>query len=136
MEDLYLTQTRVLDRPGWSRTLLTRFLGEPDKRKKVYRRSIPLALYSISRVDQAEASPEFQAAQAALSKRKEAAESAVYTKKSKLLEAVQSMPINVQVYPIDQVRKKAIITTLVDLILKWIFTRQAPTILNFLTGSL
>jgi hypothetical protein len=42
-----LTQTGLLERAGWSRTLLKNLMKEPDLRKKVYGRSIPCSLYSM-----------------------------------------------------------------------------------------
>jgi hypothetical protein len=108
MEESLLTRTSVIQRPGWSLTLVVRLLGEPDQRKKVFGRSTPLALYSLHRVEQAEASEAFLTAQAALSKRKASAERAVATKKAKLLEAVRSMRIHVRSMPLDRVRKSAV----------------------------
>ena len=104
----FLTKTAVSERPGWSLTLVAKLLGEPDQRKKVYGRSIPLALYAVRRVEQAEGSMEFSAAQFSLAKRKIAADLAVATKKARLLEAIRAMPITVERWGLARVRSKAI----------------------------
>ena len=108
MERSTITKTALSQRPGWSPTLITRLLGEPDQRKKVAGMSNPLALYELGRVEQAEASPEFQAAQAALERRKQAAAQATATKTERLLAAVAAMPVSVQRMSLAAVRARAI----------------------------
>jgi len=67
-----------------------------------------LALYSIARIEQAEAGAEFAQAQAGVAKRKEAAAKAVETKIAKLMVAIEAMPISVERLSLDRVKKQAI----------------------------
>lgn len=108
MDYQFLTQTAITERAGWSLGLVKKLLGEPDQRKKVYGRSIPLALYALDRVAQAEASIEFQEYQTTLAKRRAAAEKAVATKTQKLLAAIQSMPVVVDEWPLHKAQAWAI----------------------------
>ena len=45
-----ITQTKVLARQGWSKTLLLNLLGDPDLQKKVFGRSNLSCLYLMERV--------------------------------------------------------------------------------------
>jgi len=108
MDHSLATKTALLQRPGWTATLVSRLLGEPDRRKKVFGYTTPLALYSIARIEQAEAGAEFAQAQAGVAKRKEAAAKAVETKIAKLMVAIEAMPISVERLSLDRVKKQAI----------------------------
>ena len=104
----FITKTAVVARAGWSSALISKLLGAPDQRKKVFGRSIPLALYSVERVEKAEASEEFRAAQDSLARRRIAAKKAVATKTDNLLALVAAMPITVEKLSLARVRKDAI----------------------------
>ena len=108
MNGTFLTKTAVIDRSGWTTTLVTRLLGEPDQRKKVLGRSTSLALYALARVELAETSPEFAQAQAAIAKRKLAAAKAVATKTARLVQAIQAMPITVERLKLSRLQQLAI----------------------------
>ena len=108
MDHSLATKTALLQRPGWTATLVSRLLGDPDQRKKVFGYTTPLALYSIARIEQAEAGAEFAQAQAGVAKRKEAAAKAVETKIAKLMVAIEAMPISVERLSLDRVKKQAI----------------------------
>ena len=56
-----LTLTELLERPGWTRAGVTRFLGDPDATKPNprYRSAAPTRLYGPARVEATEATPEF-----------------------------------------------------------------------------
>jgi hypothetical protein len=103
-----LMRMQVLERPGWSRTLLERLLGEPDLRKPQRGQRNPLALYDLGRVLAAEQSAAFAAAQAALQKRQAAAAKAVETKTEKLLAQVREMRVHVERHSPERVRAAAI----------------------------
>jgi len=104
----YLSQSAILFRIGWSRTLIANLLGEPDARKKVFGRTNPTCLYLSERVIAAEASEAFALAQDKLAKRRAAATIAVKTKTDDLMAAVESMQINVRVLEASTLQKLAI----------------------------
>lgn len=101
-----ITQSTILTRPGWSKTILANLLGEPDKRRKQLGRSNYLCLYLLERVEAAEKSEQFLNVQTALSNRKLSAEKAVKTKIAKLMNAVSLMKICVN--KIEDVELQAI----------------------------
>lgn len=103
-----LTQTTILSRPGWSRSLITRLLGEPDLRKKVPGRSTLAALYRVDRVEQAERSTPFHAAQSHLANRRMSAAKGVETKMRNLLRAIEAMQVEVAVLDMRRLRQVAI----------------------------
>jgi len=103
-----ITQTTLLERPGWTRTLLKRLLGEPDQRKKVYGRTTPICLYQLDRVVAAEQSGPFLEAQVAIEKRREASTKAVKTKTERLMTAIEAMPLSVDVVSNKQLLSAAI----------------------------
>jgi transcriptional regulator GlxA family with amidase domain len=103
-----ITQTMLLERPGWSRKLVEKLLGEPDVRKKVYGYGKKLCLYSMDRILAAESSREFADQQESLAKRQIAAQKAVETKQQNLLEAVKAMEITVERIDRKQLKKLAV----------------------------
>lgn len=106
--DAYIAKTVLLARPGWSKTLVSRLLGEPDRYKKVRGRSVEMFLYSLERVTQVESSPAFLSVQEALAKRKTAAAKAAATKTTKLLKAIAAMPLSVKALPLSTARSLAV----------------------------
>lgn len=107
-DTIHLTKSALLERAGWTATLVSRLLGEPDQRKKVFGRTEPLALYAVARIEQAEAGSEFAQAQAPIAKRKAAAAKAVATKTAKLMAAIEAMPVTVKRLSPVEVRRRAI----------------------------
>ena len=103
-----ITQSGVLLRTGWSKTLIVKLLGEPDFRRKVSGRSIPLCLYRIDRVAGAELTSAFSAAQDSIAKRKAAATKAVQTKTNKLVAEIDEMPVSVKLIGLQYLRQLAI----------------------------
>lgn len=67
-----LYRTEILRREGWSRSLMIRLLGEPDRTLPCVGHQNPSFLYRLDRVLEAEASSEFLAAQETLARRREA----------------------------------------------------------------
>ncbi len=108
MDRTHLTKSALLERAGWTAALASRLLGEPDQRRKVFGRTVPLALYCVARIEQAEAGSEFAQAQASIAKRKVAAAKAVTTKTAKLMVAIKAMPITVQQLGLAEARRQAI----------------------------
>jgi hypothetical protein len=72
MKNQLVTTGELLGRPGWSRTLVRRLLGEPDIRKSVW--GVTAKLYTLDRVQRAEATAAFQDAQTQLAMRRVATE--------------------------------------------------------------
>lgn len=104
-----LMQREILERSGWSRALITRLLGDPDRRE--VRRApqrYEVALYAEDRVVAAEASAEFASAQQALVARKASAVKAVETKVANLMAEVERMVVNVKVLPDDELTRCAV----------------------------
>ena len=108
MNRIHLTKSALLERAGWTATLVSRLLGEPDQRKKAFGRSMPLSLYELARIEQVEAGSEFAMAQASVAKRKAAAAKAVATKTAKLMAAIKAMPVTVERLGLSDVRRQAI----------------------------
>jgi len=108
MDITHLTKSALLERAGWTATLVSRLLGEPDQRKKVFGRTVPLALYAVARIELAEAGAEFAQAQASIAKRKIAAGKAVATKTAKLMAAIEAMQVSVARLSPAEVRRQAI----------------------------
>lgn len=108
MDRTHLTKFALLERAGWTATLVSRLLGEPDQRKKASGRTVPLALYAVARIEQAEAGSEFAQAQALIAKRKTAAAKAVATKTAKLMAAIEAMPIKVEQIGLAEALRQAI----------------------------
>ena len=108
MDRTHLTKSALLGRPGWTATLVIRLLGEPDQRKKVFGRTVPLALYAVARIEQAEIGSEFAQAQASIAKRKIAAAKAAATKTAKLMAAIEAMRVSVARLSPAEVRRQAI----------------------------
>ena len=91
-----ITQSAILERKGWSKSLILRLLGEPDTRKKQPGRPNLICLYFFSRVMEVELSEDFVFAQDALNRRKQAAEKVVNTKVCKLMADIAKMSVKVQ----------------------------------------
>lgn len=108
MDRTHLTKSALLIRAGWTATLASRLLGEPDQRKKVFGRTVPLALYEVARIEHAEAGADFALAQASVAKRKVAAAKAVATKTANLMAAIEAMPITVERLGLADVKRQAI----------------------------
>lgn len=105
-ESRFINKTSIIQRPGWSRSLVEKILGEPDEKKKSFHYGTQVSLYLISRVLEAESKENFQTAQSLLQKRKAAAQKGTSTKIASLLEAIEVMPISVK--EVKNVRQCAI----------------------------
>lgn len=103
-----ITQSGILLRNGWSKTLIAKLMGEPDLRKKIFGRSVPACLYRLDRVVAAESAPAFTDAQASLARRKAAAKKAVKTKVDKLMADIAEMSVSVEIVKLSQLQQLAI----------------------------
>jgi len=95
---------------GWSRVMIERLLGEPDRkrRNRRYRRGPRLRLYRAARVETCEATAQFAALAVAAARRRSAALKAAEGKCARLIEQVAALPITVVALPPDELRKAAI----------------------------
>ncbi len=105
---IFLTKTAILGRPGWSKTLAERLLGEPDQTRKHSTYGTLIALYDQNKVLALEKSPEYLGYQDKLRNRRVAASKAVETKKSTLIDSVEAMEISVSSMSMRHVKKLAI----------------------------
>lgn len=93
----YITPTGLKKERGWTDKLIKKFLGAPDETRTNphYSCAAPMKLYLKSRVEQAEASAEFQKEYSVARKRSEtaakSASRAVETKINQLIEVVEEM---------------------------------------------
>ena len=92
-----MTKQSVLQRPGWSAAILKKLLGEPDERKERGSRYAPLCLFGVKRVEAAEASPDFAAAQAKREAASARSRAVAERKRNELLDRIDAMPISVHV---------------------------------------
>jgi hypothetical protein len=96
---------------GWTQGLVKRFLGEPDAtRRHRYRnrRRSPIKLYQVSRVQHAEASPEFAEAKSKAMVRSQAAIKAAQRKAASLLAEIDAIDISVARTSLPALRRAAI----------------------------
>ena len=95
---------------GWSRAMIERLLGEPDRtrRNRRYRRGPRLHLYGAARVEACEATAEFAVLAGRAERRRSAALKAAQARCARLLEQVAAMPITVTALPPDELRRAAI----------------------------
>jgi len=89
----------TLQKRGWTPSLITKLLGEPDQlgRNPHYRSGPPTKLYLKSRVETAEALPEFIAAQSGRETRQAAASRAVQTKTERILAEIEALTIRLPI---------------------------------------
>jgi hypothetical protein len=102
--------SKLKDR-GWTQGLIKRFLGEPDAtRPNRYRnrRRSPVKLYKVSRVEEAEASPEFAEAKSKAMVRSEAATKAAQRRAASLLAEADAIAISVMRISLPTLRQAAV----------------------------
>jgi hypothetical protein len=94
---------------GWNERLVALLLGQPDKTAKNphYKSGPPMKLYALPRVEAAEQTIEFQESQPALGARRQAAEEATNTKRTKMLEWANNLTITVPAIALDELAKRA-----------------------------
>ena len=93
----YILQSNLLQREGWSKTVLQKLNVEPDLVKRnPMRRSQNMYLFKISKIEEIEKTPEFLNLKDIVQKRKTAARKAVETKTKNIVNQVQSFPVHVE----------------------------------------
>jgi transcriptional regulator with XRE-family HTH domain len=95
-DERMLTASALKER-GWTDTLIRDFLRGPDDTKSNphHRSGPPMRLYAAARVEQAEASGEFRAAQDGRKGRRASAQKALATKRRRIAEYVESVEVEV-----------------------------------------
>ena len=103
----YIFQSNLLQREGWSKTVLQKLNVEPDLVKRnPMRRSQNMYLFKISKIEEIEKTPEFLNLKDIVQNRQTAARKAVETKTKNIVNQVQSFPVHVE--RIDNVVDEAI----------------------------
>lgn len=92
----FIPQSELMSR-GWTKSLIERFLPEPDKTKQNprFRSAAPMKLYSLQRVQDTETSAAFIEAKFRLQRRRAGAKAGAEKKQQQLLELVSQMKIQV-----------------------------------------
>lgn len=95
---------------GWTPSLITRFLGEPDRlaTNPHARSAAPMKLYRAARVESAEARAEFRAAQSAASMRQARGRDVAARKHAELVQQAEGLAIDLTVVPLDELQRRAI----------------------------
>jgi hypothetical protein len=105
-----LTMTALIER-GWTRSMITKLLGEPDDLadNPYYRSGAPTKLYAMARIEAAEASREFAAAAAKAAMRSERSQKAADVRRESLLRQVEAMEVKVVIVPAEELTQRACI---------------------------
>lgn len=94
--DKYITFTNLQIERDWSKRLITKFLGEPDKLgKNINNSKTPCKLYELEKVYQIEETEEFKVELRKVIKRRESANKVVSKKEDELLNYINSLEINI-----------------------------------------
>lgn len=110
MEKIKMLSMAGLRERGWTASMITSLLGEPDALKKNphYAKAAPMRCYIEERVVSAETTPDFAAAKAKAVSRSNGAKKAADTKRDDLLKRVQEMRVSVKTKSLVHVRAQAI----------------------------
>ena len=95
---------------GWTDTHIAKFLPEPDEIRKNprNRKGAPMRLYSQARVEEIEATPEFQAAREASRTRQLAARSRSLEQKQEAVAVAKSIELKFTAEPYELMRAKGV----------------------------
>lgn len=107
-EPLYFGRPTLRER-GWTDALIARHLGEPDELapNPHYRSGPPRKLYSIARVEAAEASPGFAADRETATRRRESGRKATATKRAAMLAHLARVAVSVPVLDREELVQQA-----------------------------
>lgn len=103
-----LSKTAVTKRPGWSKTLVERLLGDPDETTTHSTYKTLIGLYRQERILEAEKSQGYLDYQEKLAKRKKASIKAVKTKTDRLMDEITAMEIKVVAMPLKKAMTRAV----------------------------
>ena len=103
MDKTHATKTDLKSR-GWTDAMVARLLGDPDFVKNLGRGKVA-HLYDLSRVVAAEGTDDFRELRAKATTRSAAGRAAAEARAVKLLEYVQSCPINLERYSMAEISR-------------------------------
>ena len=106
-----ITQSRIIDEYGWTKSLINNFLPEPTLKKNPhYSSAAPMKVGEEDTVKDVMKTPEFQAAMQKATKRKEAANTAVSTKITNMHDNIECFitSISISILPDDELRKRTL----------------------------
>jgi hypothetical protein len=109
--DLLITLKRVLEREGWTATLVKRFLDPPDASapNPIFRRAgAPMRLYKLSRVTTVEQQEAWQEASRKAQVRSTASKEIAAKKRARLIETAERLQIHVRKMPEHELVRRAI----------------------------
>lgn len=102
-----LTKSQLKER-GWTDGMIKHFLSEPDSTKRnLHNSKAPILLYNQSRVEQVEASVEFQERQERANKWRQVAEKVSERKRAELRRYIDEIPIEVERLPLGELYRRA-----------------------------
>src|SRR5579859_250402 len=109
-EGATMLSVSTLKARGWTRTMIARFLGEPDllAGNPHYACAAPMRLYAQSRVLAAKARPDVIEAKAVAARRSASAQAAALCQAEQLVTRATSMPITLVTLPLAMARARAI----------------------------
>lgn len=104
-----LSQGKIIAERGWSKAMIEKLLGSPDKLQEnpYYRSAAPMRMYSIERVQKVEASPEYQALLEKRQKRGQIGRAAADRKRAELRAEVESYDISLPAFALEDLAKRA-----------------------------
>lgn len=105
-----LSKSQVKER-GMSESMILKLLGAPDRYEAnpIRKRGMPMCLYSLYRVERAEASHEYNSLMAKKTKRSETAQAIVDFKKERNLNGVRSMLIGMRQLEESELKRCAVL---------------------------
>ena len=106
-----ITQSRIIEEYGWTKSLISKFLPDPVlKANPHYRKAAPMRLWDEDTVKQVMTTSEFQDAMEKANKRKKSASKAVETKYSNMNHSVQLFidSITIKVLSDEELKTKAL----------------------------
>ena len=105
----YISLSALKER-GWTDKMIRDYGLEPDMEKTNphYRSAAPMKLYDLNRIAQIEAGTWFQEQYAASLSRRKGAKKAVQTKYKKMMEYIESIPIELPDYPREVAFEEAV----------------------------
>lgn len=106
----YITQSSVLERDGWTRAAIQKFLGDADKTKKNprYACAAPMKLFDLARVESVENTDEFVAWRVKSAKRSATGRDVASARAEVVFDSVEEYPVRVRVWKRERVIRAAI----------------------------
>lgn len=106
-----ITQSRIIEEYGWTKSLINKFLPEPTLKKNPYYRSAaPMKVWNEEIVKKVMKTSDFQEAMEKASKRKNAADKAVATKRNNMFNHTEQFinSIKITVLPENELQRRTL----------------------------